>query len=93
MKMLTKEYIEEIGKILLPEEPINPVEDIGTCTVDNNQLAWVSRPGESYLTMSEPTAVIEIGSWYINIYDKTFTEEQIKNMREFFGWEVRNLCE
>ena len=39
-----------------------------------------------------PTAEIHIGSWHIQIYDKTFTEEQIKNMREFFGWEVENLC-
>lgn len=41
----------------------------------------------------EPTAVVHIGSWHVQIYDKTFTEEQIKNMREFFGWEVENLCE
>lgn len=41
----------------------------------------------------KPIAIIHIGSWHINIYDKTFTEEQIKNMREFFGWEVENLCE
>ena len=39
------------------------------------------------------SAVIRIGSWHIQIKDKTFTEEQIKNMREFFGWEVENLCE
>ena len=39
----------------------------------------------------EPTAIIHIGSWHINLYNKTFTEEQIKNMREFFGWEVENL--
>lgn len=47
----------------------------------------------STLTEEEPTAIIHIGSWYIQIYNKTFTEEQIKNMREFFGWEVENLCE
>lgn len=41
----------------------------------------------------EPTAIIHIGSWSIQIYNTTFTEEQIKNMREFFGWEVENLCE
>ena len=39
------------------------------------------------------SAVIWIGNWCIQIKDKTFTEEQIKNMREFFGWEVKNLCE
>ena len=41
----------------------------------------------------EPTAVIHIGSWHISLYDKTFTEEQIKNMKELLGWEVENLCE
>ena len=39
------------------------------------------------------SAVIWIGNWCIQLKDKTFTEEQIKNMREFFGWEVENLCE
>ena len=39
------------------------------------------------------SAVIRIGNWHIQLKDKTFTEEQIKNMREFFGWEVENLCE
>ena len=41
----------------------------------------------------EPAAIIHIGSWHIQIFNKTFTEEQIKNMKEFFGWEVKNLCE
>ena len=39
------------------------------------------------------SAVIWIGNWGIQLKDKIFTEEQIKNMREFFGWEVENLCE
>ena len=39
------------------------------------------------------TAIIEIGSWHIQLIDKTFTQEQIDHMREYFGWEVRNLCE
>lgn len=39
------------------------------------------------------SAIIWIGNWCIQLKDKTFTEEQIKNMREFFGWEVENLCE
>ena len=41
----------------------------------------------------EPTAIIHIGSWHINLYDKTFTEEQIKNMKKLLGCEVENLCE
>lgn len=39
------------------------------------------------------TAIIEIGNWHINLIGKTFTQEQIDHMREYFGWEVRNLCE
>ena len=39
------------------------------------------------------SAVIQIGNFYINLIGKTFTEDQIKNMREYFGWEVKNLCE
>ena len=39
------------------------------------------------------SAVIQIGNLHICLTDKTFTEDQIKNMREYFGWEVKNLCE
>ena len=39
------------------------------------------------------SAVIQIGNLHIYLTDKTFTEDQIKNMREYFGWEVKNLCE
>ena len=39
------------------------------------------------------TAIIEIGNLHIKLIDKTFTQEQIDHMREYFGWEVRNLCE
>ena len=39
------------------------------------------------------TAVIEIGNLHIYLIDKTFTQEQIDHMREYFGWEVKNLCE
>ena len=37
------------------------------------------------------SARISIGNWEINLTDKTFTEEQIKNMKEMLGWEVENL--
>lgn len=37
------------------------------------------------------SAKISIGNWEINLTDKTFTEEQIKNMKEMLGWEVENL--
>ena len=31
------------------------------------------------------TAIIEIGNWHINLIGKTFTQEQIDHMREYFG--------
>lgn len=37
------------------------------------------------------SAKISIGSLQINLTGKTFTEEQIKNMKEMLGWEVENL--
>ena len=37
------------------------------------------------------SARISIGNFQINLTDKTFTEEQIKNMKEMLGWEVKNL--
>lgn len=37
------------------------------------------------------SARIKIGSWEINLMDKTFTDEQIKNMKEMLGWEVENF--
>lgn len=37
------------------------------------------------------SARISIGNFQINITDKTFTEKQIKNMKEMLGWEVENL--
>ena len=37
------------------------------------------------------SAKISIGDWEINLTNKTFTEKQIKNMKEMLGWEVKNL--
>lgn len=37
------------------------------------------------------SARISIGNFQINLTDKTFTEEQIENMKEMLGWEVENL--
>ena len=37
------------------------------------------------------SARISIGNFQINLTDKTFTEEQTKNMKEMLGWEVENL--
>ena len=52
------------------------------------------KPEYAILTVKKPTAVISIGSnFHIQVADKIFTEEQIKNMKDFFGWEVKNLWE
>ena len=56
-------------------------------------LPQLEASGVSTIQPIKYSAVIQIGNWYIQLKDKTYTEEQIKNMREFFGWEVENLCE
>lgn len=43
------------------------------------------------IALPKYSARISIGSLQINLTDKTFTEEQIKNMKEMLGWEVENL--
>lgn len=50
-------------------------------------------PEENIIRPQKYSAVIQIGNLHICLTDKTFTENQIKNMREYFGWEVKNLCE
>ena len=50
-------------------------------------------PEENIIKPPKYSAVIQIGNLHIYLMDKTFTEDQIKNMREYFGWEVKNLCE
>lgn len=48
-----------------------------------------------YETVKEPkySAVIEIGDLHIHLINKTFTKRQIKRMKKYFGWEVRNIDE
>lgn len=46
---------------------------------------------ESKIQLPKYSARIKIGSWEINLIDKTFTDEQIKNMKEMLGWEVENF--
>ena len=50
-------------------------------------------PEENIIRPPKYSAAIQIGNLHIYLTDKTFTENQIKNMREYFGWEVKNLCE
>ena len=47
----------------------------------------------SELTPPGTTAKIKIGNLEINLMDKTFTDEQIKNMKKMLGWDVINLKE
>ena len=50
-------------------------------------------PKENIIQPPKYSVVIQIVNFHIYLTDKTFTENQIKNMREYFGWEVKNLCE
>lgn len=43
------------------------------------------------INLPKYSARISIGNFQINLTDKTFTEEQIENMKEMLGWEVENL--
>lgn len=43
------------------------------------------------IALPKYSARISIGNFQINLTGKTFTEEQIKNMKEMLGWEVENL--
>ena len=55
-------------------------------TSDNLHLAEGAK-----IALPKYSARISIGNFQINLTDKTFTEEQIKNMKEMLGWEVENL--
>lgn len=48
-------------------------------------------PEGAKIALPKYSARISIGNFQINLTDKTFTEEQIKNMKEILGWEVKNL--
>ena len=56
-------------------------------------LPQLEASGISTIQPVKYSAVIQIGNWYIQLTDKTFTKRQIKNMKKYFGWEVKNLCE
>lgn len=61
-------------------------------TPDNLPLPEGAIPlKECTIALPKYSARISIGSLQINLTDKTFTEEQIKNMKEMLGWEVENL--
>ena len=48
---------------------------------------------ENIIQPPKYSAVIQIGNLHIYLTAKTFTDNHIHNMREYFGWEVKNLCE
>ena len=50
-------------------------------------------PEENIIQPLKYFAIIQIGNLHIYLTDKIFTEDQIQHMREYFGWEVKNLCE
>ena len=59
---------------------------------DNLHLAEGAIPLKGCtIALPKYSARISIGNFQINLTDKTFTEEQIKNMKEMLGWEVENL--
>lgn len=71
------------------------VEDIDSVSLTDNvpvTLADLSYKGSEFIK-PEYTAKIKIGNLEINLTDKTFTYEQIKNMKEMLGWDVENLVE
>ena len=48
---------------------------------------------EKLIQPEKYSAVIEIGDLHIQLTNKTFTKRQIKHMKKYFGWEVRNIDE
>ena len=62
------------------------------CTEKLLNSAQIYYKGDlSVITMPKYTAKIEIGNFVTQLQNKTFTEKQIENLREAFGWEVSNL--
>lgn len=76
--------VDDIAEVLLKltttEEPIHKLSS----TVVSQEYS---------INIPKYTSRIKIGSWEINLTDKTFTDYQIKNMEEMLGWDVENLVE
>ena len=45
------------------------------------------------IKLREPTAEVIIGTLHLKLYEKTFTKKQIQHIRDYFGFEVKNLKE
>ena len=57
------------------------------------EIASLFSVKDSVVQEPKYSAVIEIGNWHIQLTNKTFTKRQIKHMKKYFGWEVRNIDE
>ena len=72
---------------------LNPSCRLKKCwfTDSQNECEYFEPVEGCPIALPKYSAKISIGNWEINLTDKTFTEEQIKNMKEMLGWEVKNL--
>lgn len=86
--MKCKFYSEEVGTCLFdgPSDVCPFENNEGSCTYLKPKMLKCGS-----IALPKYSARISIGSLQINLTDKTFTEEQIKNMKEILGWEVENL--
>ena len=68
-------------------------EDVAKYTTVGDALSLFEGIRDITLRQQKYSAVIEIGDWHIQLSNKTFTKRQIKHMKKYFGWEVRNIDE
>ena len=68
-------------------------EDAEKYTTVGETLSLFQGIRDSVIREPKYSAVIEIGNWHIQLTNKTFTKRQIKHMKKYFGWEVRNIDE
>ena len=87
--IVEKDYDDDIGGWILR---IDDIVGSDSFVVNSSNVDYFKYKG-SELTPPGTTAKIKIGNLEINLMDKTFTDEQIKNMKEMLGWEVTNLKE
>lgn len=85
-------YAEKVFDYSLPDS-CNHIDDFENCTCFEPERIEYGSSNVLSATIELPkySARISIGNFQINLTDKTFTEKQIKNMKEMLGWEVENL--
>ena len=77
----------------MKKENLNNLE-MHDCTEELLNSAQIYYKGDlPGITLPKYTAKIEIGNFVIQLQNKTFTDEQIKNMKEMLGLEVTNLVD